>query len=98
LRHFRREPLVTSQASAPPQILFPPDGAVIDAREGAGVALKADGGNGPLTWLIDGTPLAVERFAADTFWQPKGAGFARIAVIDADGRSAAVRIRVKTAR
>lgn len=97
LRHFRREPLAASAASAAPQILFPPDGAMIDAREGTGVALKAEGGNGALTWLVDGTPLATERFAADTFWQPKGNGFARIAVIDADGRSAAVRVRVKTA-
>jgi len=68
---------------------------VIDAGRGAGVALKAEGGNGALTWLIDGAPLAAERYAADTFWQPAGAGFARIAVIDADGRSAAVRVRVK---
>jgi penicillin-binding protein 1C len=96
LRHFRREPLAASPAIAPPQILFPPDGAMIDAREGTGVALKAEGGNGPLTWLVDGAPLRVEHFAADTFWQPTGTGFARIAVIDADGRSAAVRVRVKS--
>jgi penicillin-binding protein 1C len=97
LRHFRREPLAASAANAAPQILFPPDGALIDADAGAGVALKAEGGNGALTWLVDGTPLATEHFAADTFWQPKGNGFARIAVIDAEGRSAAVRVRVKTA-
>jgi penicillin-binding protein 1C len=95
LRHFRREPLTASPTIAAPQILFPPDGAMIDAREGTGVALKAEGGNGPLTWLIDGTPLSAERLAADTFWQPHGSGFARIAVIDSDGRSAAVRVRVK---
>jgi penicillin-binding protein 1C len=97
LRHFRREPLAASPTIAPPLILFPPDGAMIDAREGTGVALKAEGGNGPLTWLVDGTPLFTERFAADTFWQPKGSGFARIAVIDAEGHAAAVRVRVKTA-
>jgi penicillin-binding protein 1C len=97
LRHFRREPLAASQTTAPPQILFPPDDAMIDTRDGTGVALKAEGGSGPLTWLVDGTPLFSERFAADTFWQPKGSGFARIAVIDAEGRSAAVRVRVKTA-
>ena len=95
LRYFRREAQAAPQAIAPPQIHFPPDGAVIDAGRGAGVALKAEGGNGALTWLIDGAPLAAERYAADTFWQPAGAGFARIAVIDADGRSAAVRVRVK---
>jgi penicillin-binding protein 1C len=96
LRHFRREPLAASQSGAPPQILFPPDGAIIDARDGTGVALKAEGGNGPLTWLVDGTPLFAERFAADTFWEPKSSGFARIAVIDGEGRSAAVRVRVKS--
>jgi penicillin-binding protein 1C len=104
LRHFAREPLAPAlaHADAPPQILFPPDGAEIDWRPGrgdsSGIALKAAGGKAPLLWLVDGRPLATSPLAADNFWCPTGEGFARIAVIDAEGRSAAVRIRVKAER
>jgi len=104
LRHFARErltPGLVRGAAAPPQILFPPDGAQIvwsPRQEGeSGIALKASGGTGALLWLVNGHPLDASPFAADIFWRPDGEGYARIAVIDAAGRSAAVRIRVKAA-
>ena len=42
------------------QIAFPPDRAELEVEEGesAGVVLKAEGGALPLTWLVDGVPIA----------------------------------------
>ncbi|MCJ2144086.1 penicillin-binding protein 1C [Methylobacterium sp. E-066] len=87
------------------RIAYPPDGARIDlglanarAEEGGGtgpgLALKALGGVPPLTWLVDGQPVAqTPRRRAE--WIPGGAGFARISVLDATGASDSVSIRLE---
>ena len=100
LRHFvpdRPGPLRAS-GGAPPRILFPPDGAVVEWRadDGArgGLPLKAEGGAKPLAWIVNGAPLQKRTLAASSAWQPDGEGFARIAVVDAEGRSAEVRVRI----
>ncbi len=96
LRHFAADRQVPRRpgTSPAPHILFPPDGAVVEwhADDGAhgGLPLKAEGGAKPLAWVVNGRPL--ERTAGA--WQPDGQGFARIAVVDAQGRSAQVRVRV----
>ncbi len=98
LRHFARERLTpTLRGTTPPEILFPPDGAQIawSPEQDGGIALKATGGSGPLFWIVNGHPLPPAPLAADEIWRPDGEGFARIAVIDAEGRSTAVRVRVK---
>jgi penicillin-binding protein 1C len=94
LRHFalpRETP--SPAASAKLRILFPPEGAAIEPSD-AGIALKAAGGAGPLLWVVDGVPVRNAPFAAQTWWRPDGDGFTRIAVVDAEGASAAVRVRV----
>jgi penicillin-binding protein 1C len=101
LRHFApdRPGPIRPGTGSPPRILFPPDGAVMEWRpdDGAhgGLPLKAEGGAKPLAWIVNGTPLEKPTLAG-TAWQPDGDGFARIAVVDADGRSAQVRVRVVT--
>jgi penicillin-binding protein 1C len=87
------------------KIAYPPDGARIDLglagehaeeREpaGPGLALKALGGVPPLTWLVDGQPVAqTARRRAE--WVPDGAGFVRISVLDATGASDSVSIRLE---
>jgi len=88
------------------RIAYPPDGARIDlgltpgghGRDGAagapGLALKASGGVPPLTWLIDGQPVAhALRHRAE--WIPQGAGFVRISVLDATGASDSVAVRLE---
>lgn len=90
------------------RIAYPPDGARIDLglipggqgreTEGEagtpGLALKASGGVPPLTWLIDGQPVAQTlRHRAE--WFPQGAGFARISVLDATGASDSVAVRLE---
>ncbi|MCC7274884.1 MAG: penicillin-binding protein 1C [Alphaproteobacteria bacterium] len=86
---------------AAPVIAFPPDGAVLPWREGAvdAVPLIAEGGRGPLRWLVDGRP--VERREGGrpgtrgrAEWLPGARGFARLTVIDADGRGDSATVRV----
>ncbi|MEW5838834.1 MAG: penicillin-binding protein 1C [Pseudomonadota bacterium] len=71
------------------RILFPPDGASVESLE-EGVALSASGGQPPLRWVVNGQPLAADA----RFWQPQGAGFAKLVVLDNSGRRAEARIRV----
>ena len=84
------------------RIAYPPDGARIDlglapdghGRDGEAVALKALGGVPPLTWLIDGQPVAQTlRHRAE--WFPQGVGFARISVLDSTGASDSVAVRLE---
>ena len=82
-----------------PQIVFPPDGARVELGAASGDAsplvLKLQGGRAPFRWLANGKPLqAVERRREAT-WQPDGAGYSTLTVIDATGRAASVRVFVE---
>ena len=81
----------------PVSIAFPPDKSQIETATGAPdqIVLKADGGALPLTWLVDGTPLDTDPTRRDVEWQPLGRGFVRISVIDANGRTDRVEVRLK---
>ncbi|MEI6986411.1 MAG: penicillin-binding protein 1C, partial [Rhodospirillaceae bacterium] len=74
------------------RLVFPLPGVVLDqedAIEGPSSILtfSAAGGRRPLTWVINGRPLAASPTGRDAQWHPDGPGFARVTVIDADGRS-----------
>ncbi len=71
-----------------PEILFPPDGAVVEFARGDALRLEARGGRRPLTWLVDGRPLASSPVRRDASWSPGGAGRSRITVLDGSGRAA----------
>jgi len=76
------------------RLAFPMPGAVL--VEGAGpVTLRATGGRRPLTFLVDGAPLAHERARREAAWTPPGPGFYRITVLDADGVAARSDLRVR---
>jgi len=83
----------------PPSIAFPPNGATVliptpSAKEKT-ILFKADGGRAPLTWLVDGQPLGTfDRFQPVIF-VPRGEGFAKVTVVDAEGRSDSAKIRFK---
>jgi penicillin-binding protein 1C len=86
-----------SHAEPAVRIAFPPDRAEIEADEGEDgtVTVKAEGGALPLTWLLDGAPIA-----SDPAWReaelPAGRrGFFRLSVVDAKGRTDGVAIRLK---
>lgn len=94
----REAPL--AQSAARLAIAFPPDGAVVrlpGRGEETTLALRAEGGEGRLFWLVNGAPLAGAP-AGETgrriFWAPDGEGFARIAVIDEQGAQASATVRL----
>ncbi len=109
LRHLRREApkILAATFSNPLKITFPPDGARIDlgllhgaaGQDRPELALKAQGGAPPLTWMINGAPLKAgaegqtQRHEAN--WTPDGAGFARVSVIDANGAGDSVLVRLE---
>ncbi|MCO5057278.1 MAG: penicillin-binding protein 1C [Rhizobiaceae bacterium] len=82
-----------------PAIVFPPDGARIDLGAAGGDAsplvLKLQGGRAPFRWLANGEPLAELSRRRTSRWQPDGAGFSRLTVIDAAGRAASVKVFVE---
>lgn len=83
----------------PPRISFPPNGAVVAVQPNGlnqRMPLKASGGKGTLHWVINGTPLPSESGTGpEVWWTPDSEGFARITVVDADGRSDTSQIRLK---
>ncbi|AZU05078.1 penicillin-binding protein 1C [Glycocaulis alkaliphilus] len=100
----RTDSLVARNATGPlarfdrgvsgPDIVFPPDGAEVWADEpGRGFALSARG-IGPLRWYQRGVPVALDA-GGQSLWQPQGPGFYELTVVDADGRSARTRVRVR---
>ena len=105
LRHMRKDVPKTLAATvdAELKISFPPDGARIDAgfaggtapAEASPLALKALGGVPPLVWLVNGVPVSTVEGRRPAFWQPDGAGFAQVSVIDAKGATATVRVRLE---
>ncbi|MEQ1652713.1 MAG: penicillin-binding protein 1C [Hyphomicrobium sp.] len=78
-------------------IAFPPDRSEIETSDIGDdpLILKADGGALPLTWLVDGAPIASDPHARDVAWKPAGAGFAKLTVIDANGKVDRVSLRLK---
>jgi penicillin-binding protein 1C len=84
-----------------PRLGFPADGAVLSLRRRADglqpVPLEASGGRPPLVWYVDGRPLPPAAPGAPTVWRPKGEGFTRIGLMDADGRTASGTVRILAA-
>lgn len=80
------------------RLSFPADGAAVELarrRDGAldTLALVAEGGAMPLTFLVNGTPLAgVNPMRRQAEWQPDGTGAADITVIDAAGQATSARV------
>lgn len=81
----------------PVLISFPPDQSEIAETDldGEPLVLKADGGALPLTWLVDGKPIESDAHTREAAWQPTGAGFAKLTVIDANGRTDRAFIRLR---
>ncbi|RWB65055.1 MAG: penicillin-binding protein 1C, partial [Mesorhizobium sp.] len=82
-----------------PTIIFPPDGARVDlgttAARASPLVLKLQGGRAPFRWLANGKPLVgIDRRRSAT-WQPDGAGYSTLTVIDAVGRAASVKVFVE---
>jgi penicillin-binding protein 1C len=81
------------------KIAYPPDGARIDLglTDGARarLSLKALGGQPPLTWFVNGAPIAEADMRRQSAWAPDGAGFARVSVMDKTGAVDSVMVRLE---
>jgi penicillin-binding protein 1C len=89
---------VTGRFLQPPVLIsFPPDQSEIEESDLGGdpLVLKADGGALPLTWLVDGSPIKSDAHAREVTWQPGGTGFTKLTVIDANGRTDRVSVRLR---
>ncbi len=104
LRAFReqkRDMTVGPGHEAPLRIAYPPANAEVELATAEGeaeklpVALKAEGGKLPLTWLADGKPLQSSPHRRDAFLKPSGPGFVQITVVDSEGRSDRTQIRLR---
>ncbi len=106
LRVFTKEvagqPAPRQTSIPPPTISFPPNGATVplpeDKAKDKTIVLKADGGQAPLTWLVNGKPLGSFGRFVPALYAPTGEGFAHITVVDSQGRSDSADVRFKKIR
>ncbi len=97
----KRDAPVGLGQEAPLRIAYPPANAEVELSTAEGeaeklpVALKAEGGRLPLTWLADGVPLQSSPHRRDAFLKPSGPGFVQITVVDSEGRSDRTQLRLR---
>ena len=94
LQRFRPRGAVFGTARDAPAVAFPPDGAEVE-RLPDGVMVRVEGGKAPFTWLVDGMPLVTAERSREVVLPGVGAGFTTLSVIDAEGRSARARVRLR---
>lgn len=92
-------PAPRSVTEPAPRIIFPPDGARVElgatSLDAAPLVLKLQGGRAPFRWLANGKPLVELQRRREATWQPDGAGYSTLTVIDAAGRAASVKVFVE---
>ena len=94
LQRFRSRSAVFEAAADAPAVAFPPDGAEVELLA-QGLKVKVAGGTAPFTWLADGVPMVVASDAREAMLAMPGTGFVTLSVIDAEGRSDRVQVRVR---
>jgi penicillin-binding protein 1C len=100
LRRFRDPGQATfEQGQNDPEIAYPLDGVSVDLGIAAGdpspLVIKVRNGAPPFTWFVNGAPFARTPFARSETWKPDGPGFVTLSVVDRDGRSDRVTVRVE---
>jgi penicillin-binding protein 1C len=100
LRTFRRPgEAVFEQKDDDPEIAYPRDGVAVDLGIAAGdpapLVIKVRNGAPPFTFYVNGSPLAREPFARSETWMPDGPGFVTLSVVDRDGKSDRVTVKVE---
>lgn len=95
LRHFDLRPGSVSEPNSVLRLAFPMPGSEIELGRTSLLTLSAQGGTRPLTWLVNGAPLDSPAHRRAVTWRPDGPGFARITVLDAEGRSDTADIRLR---
>lgn len=99
LRRFRHpdEKVVTRDTG--PEIAFPLEGVTVDLGIRAGdpspLVIKVRNGAPPFTFFANGVPVGRSPFSRAESWQPDGAGFVTLSVVDSTGRSDRVTVFVE---
>ncbi len=100
LRHFR-DPgqAIFEQRQDDPEIAYPLDGVTVDLGIAEGdpepLTVKVRNGAPPFTWFVNGVPVARTPFARSETLKPDGPGFVTLSVVDRDGKSDRVTVRVE---
>jgi penicillin-binding protein 1C len=94
LQRFRPRDAAFAAAPDAPAVAFPRDGTEVELLP-EGLLLRVQGGRAPFTWLADGLPVAVGLPGRETLIAPPTRGFVTLSVIDAEGRSARARVRLR---
>jgi penicillin-binding protein 1C len=99
LRRFRHPDEQIVARDSDPEIAFPLDGAAVDLGIAAGdpgpLVIKIRNGEPPFTFFANGVPIGRPPFARSETWQPDGAGFVTLSVVDATGRSDRITVFVE---
>ena len=97
LRHLRKDIPKTALAipSAGLKLAFPPDGARIELGSEAGLVLKISGGKPPFTAYLNGQPAMTAAQRRVLHITPDGLGFTRISIVDGDGETDTVNVRLQ---
>ncbi len=94
LRHFRSRSAAFEPDPDAPAVAFPPDGAEVELLP-EGLLVRVSGGKAPYTWLADGVPVVVALGTREAMLASLGKGFVTLSVIDAEGRSARAKVRLR---
>lgn len=94
LQRFRSRSAAFDVAADAPAVAFPPNGSEVELLP-QGLLVRVRGGTAPFTWLADGVPVIVALDARETMLTLPGTGFVTLSVIDAEGRSARTKVRVR---
>lgn len=100
LQRFRPTGLAGEGSAPPLRIMFPPHGARLELANDADgkldpIALKVAGGAGPLTVMVNGVPIEAAQGRRTLFFEPDGPGFVRLTVMDANGATDSVVVRLQ---
>ncbi|THV20256.1 penicillin-binding protein 1C [Peteryoungia ipomoeae] len=92
--------VATRAQEKPPQIVYPPQGAVLERGYTADgtplpIMVKLQAGRAPFRWLVDGRAINELSRRRTGEWVPAGKGQSTLTIIDAEGRAASVSIFVK---
>ncbi len=94
LQKFRSRSAAFQPDADAPVVAFPPDGAEVELLPD-GLMVRVSGGRAPFTWLVDGHPIALSMRDRQAMLAQIGRGFVTLSVIDAEGRSARAKVRLR---
>jgi penicillin-binding protein 1C len=94
LQRFRPRGAAFEEATGGPKFDFPPAGAEVELLNG-GLLIRLSGGTAPFTLMANGAPMVLGLRSRETLLAGLGVGFTQLSVIDAEGRSAQLSLRLR---